>query len=251
MSGHSKWHTIKHKKAAADAKRGRVFTKLIKEITVAARIGGGDAEGNPRLRTVLLAAKSANMPKDNIEKAIKKGTGELPGVSYEEVAYEGYGPGGVALYVQALTDNRNRTLPEIRHLFTKYGGNLGESNCVSWKFEKKGYIVVPKEKASEESLLEIVLEAGGDDVRDDGANWEILTPPERLHAANEALGARGVQVTSAEISMVPKDSVKVEGKKAQQLLSMMEALEEHEDVQNVWANFDIDEAEITEQRAAS
>ena len=251
MSGHSKWHTIKHKKAAADAKRGRVFTKLIKEITVAARLGGGDAEGNPRLRTVLLAAKSANMPKDNIEKAIKKGTGELPGVSYEEVAYEGYGPGGVALYVQALTDNRNRTLPEIRHLFTKFGGNLGESNCVSWKFEKKGYIVVPKEKASEEALLEVVLEAGGDDVRDDGGNWEILTPPERLHAANEAIGARGIQVTSAEISMVPKDSVKVEGKKAQQLLSMMEALEEHEDVQNVWANFDIDEAEITEQRAAS
>ncbi len=251
MSGHSKWHTIKHKKAAADAKRGRVFTKLIKEITVAARLGGGDAEGNPRLRTVLLAAKSANMPKDNIEKAIKKGTGELPGVSYEEVAYEGYGPGGVALYVQALTDNRNRTLPEIRHLFTKFGGNLGESNCVSWKFEKKGYIVVPKEKASEEALLEVVLEAGGDDVRDDGGSWEILTPPERLHAANEALGARGIQVTSAEISMVPKDSVKVEGKKAQQLLSMMDALEEHEDVQNVWANFDIDEAEITEQRAAS
>ena len=251
MSGHSKWHTIKHKKAAADAKRGRVFTKLIKEITVAARLGGGDAEGNPRLRTVLLAAKSANMPKDNIEKAIKKGTGELPGVSYEEVVYEGYGPGGVALYVQALTDNRNRTLPEIRHLFTKYGGNLGESNCVSWKFEKKGYIVVPKEKASEETLLEVVLEAGGDDVRDDGGNWEILTPPDRLHAANEALGARGIQVTSAEISMVPKDSVKVEGKKAQQLLSMMEALEEHEDVQNVWANFDIDESEITEQRAAS
>ncbi|PYT16004.1 MAG: YebC/PmpR family DNA-binding transcriptional regulator [Acidobacteria bacterium] len=251
MSGHSKWHTIKHKKAATDAKRGRVFTKLIKEITVAARLGGGDAEGNPRLRTVLLAAKSANMPKDNIEKAIKKGTGELPGVSYEEVAYEGYGPGGVALYVQALTDNRNRTLPEIRHLFTKFGGNLGESNCVSWKFEKKGYIVVPKEKASEEALLEVVLEAGGDDVRDDGGNWEILTPPERLHAANEAIGARGIQVTSAEISMVPKDSVKVEGKKAQQLLSMMEALEEHEDVQNVWANFDIDEAEITEQRAAS
>ncbi len=251
MSGHSKWHTIKHKKAAADAKRGRVFTKLIKEITVAARLGGGDAEGNPRLRTVLLAAKSANMPKDNIEKAIKKGTGELPGVSYEEVAYEGYGPGGVAMYVQALTDNRNRTLPEIRHLFTKYGGNLGESNCVSWKFEKKGYIVVAKDKASEETLLEVVLENGGDDVRDDGGNWEILTPPERLHAVNEALGARGVQSASAEVSMVPKDSVKVEGKKAQQLLSMMEALEEHEDVQNVWANFDIDEAEITEQRAAS
>jgi YebC/PmpR family DNA-binding regulatory protein len=251
MSGHSKWHTIKHKKGAADAKRGRVFTKLIKEITVAARVGGGDPEGNPRLRTVVLAAKAANMPKDNIEKAIKKGTGELPGVSYEEVSYEGYGPGGVAVYVQTLTDNRNRTLPEIRHLFSKFGGNLGESNCVSWMFEKKGYIVIPKDKASEEALLEVVLDAGGDDVRDDGGNWEVLSPPERLHAVNEALSGKGIPVTSAEISMVPKNTVKIEGKKAQQLLSMMEALEEHEDVQNVWANFDIDEAEITEQRAAS
>ena len=251
MSGHSKWHTIKHKKGAADAKRGRVFTKLIKEITVAARFGGGDPEGNPRLRTVVLAAKAANMPKDNIEKAIKKGTGELPGVSYEEVSYEGYGPGGVAVYLQTLTDNRNRTLPEIRHLFSKFGGNLGESNCVSWMFEKKGYIVIPKDKASEEALLEVVLDAGGDDVRDDGGNWEVLSPPERLHAVNEALSGKGIPATSAEISMVPKNTVKIEGKKAQQLLSMMEALEEHEDVQNVWANFDIDEAEITEQRAAS
>lgn len=251
MSGHSKWHTIKHKKAATDAKRGRVFTKVIKEITVAARTGGGDPEGNPRLRTVLEAARAANMPKDNIEKAIKKGTGELPGVSYEEVSYEGYGPGGVAVYVQALTDNRNRTLPEIRHLFTKYGGNLGESNCVGWMFEKKGYIVLSKDKASEETLLEVVLEAGGDDVRDDGDNWEILTPPERVQAVKEVLGGRGIPVASAEISMVPKNTVRLEGKKAQQLLSMMEALEEHEDIQNVWANFDIDEAEITEQRAAS
>ena len=251
MSGHSKWHTIKHKKAATDAKRGRVFTKVIKEITVAARTGGGDPEGNPRLRTVLEAARAANMPKDNIEKAIKKGTGELPGVSYEEVSYEGYGPGGVAVYVQALTDNRNRTLPEIRHLFTKYGGNLGESNCVGWMFEKKGYIVLAKEKASEETLLEVVLEAGGDDVRDDGDNWEILTPPERVQAVKEVLTGRGIPVTSSEVSMVPKNTVRLEGKKAQQLLSMMEALEEHDDIQNVWANFDIDESEITEQRAAS
>ena len=251
MSGHSKWHTIKHKKAATDAKRGRVFTKVIKEITVAARTGGGDPEGNPRLRTVLEAARAANMPKDNIEKAIKKGTGELPGVSYEEVSYEGYGPGGVAVYVQALTDNRNRTLPEIRHLFTKYGGNLGESNCVGWMFEKKGYIVLAKDKASEETLLEVVLEAGGDDVRDDGDNWEILTPPERVQAVKEVLTGRGIPVTSSEVSMVPKNTVRLEGKKAQQLLSMMEALEEHEDIQNVWANFDIDESEITEQRAAS
>ncbi len=251
MSGHSKWHTIKHKKAATDAKRGRVFTKVIKEITVAARTGGGDPEGNPRLRTVLEAARAANMPKDNIEKAIKKGTGELPGVSYEEVSYEGYGPGGVAVYVQALTDNRNRTLPEIRHLFTKYGGNLGESNCVGWMFEKKGYIVLAKDKASEETLLEVVLEAGGDDVRDDGDNWEILTPPERVQAVKEVLTGRGIPVTSSEVSMVPKNTVRLEGKKAQQLLSMMEALEEHDDIQNVWANFDIDESEITEQRAAS
>ena len=251
MSGHSKWHTIKHKKAATDAKRGRLFTKVIKEITVAARAGGGDPEGNPRLRTVLEAARAANMPKDNIEKAIKKGTGELPGVSYEEVSYEGYGPGGVAVYVQALTDNRNRTLPEIRHLFTKYGGNLGESNCVAWMFEKKGYIVLSKDKASEETLLEVVLEAGGDDVRDDGDNWEVLTPPDRVHAVKEVLAARGIQAASAEVSMVPRNTVRLEGKKAQQLLAMMEALEEHEDIQNVWANFDIDEAEISEQRAAS
>jgi len=251
MSGHSKWHTIKHKKGAADAKRGRVFTRLIKEITVAARLGGGDPEGNPRLRTVILAAKAANMPKDNIEKAIKKGTGELPGVSYEEVVYEGYGPGGVALFVQALTDNRNRTLPEIRHLFAKFGGNLGESNCVSWMFEKKGYIVLPKGGRSDEELLEVVLEAGGDDVRDDGDNWEVLAPPERLEAVREALVARKIPVASAEVAMVPKTTVRVEGKKAQQLLSMIEALEEHDDVQNVWANFDIDDAEITEQQAAS
>jgi YebC/PmpR family DNA-binding regulatory protein len=251
MSGHSKWHTIKHKKGAADAKRGRVFTKLIKEITVAARVGGGDPDGNPRLRTVILAAKAANMPKDNIDKAIKKGTGELPGVTYEEISYEGYGPGGVALYVQALTDNRNRTLPEIRHLFSKFGGNLGESNSVAWMFEKKGYIVVPKGKGSEEDLLDVVLEAGGDDVRDDGDNWEILTPQNRLETVKEALSSRKIQPTTAEVSMVPKTTVKVEGRKAQQLLSMMEALEDHDDVQNVWANFDIDEAEITEQQAAS
>ncbi len=251
MSGHSKWHTIKHKKAATDAKRGRLFTKVIKEITVAARTGGGDPNANPRLRTVLAAAKAANMPKDNIDKAIKKGTGELPGVNYEEVSYEGYGPGGVAIFVSAVTDNKNRTLPEIRHMFSKYGGNLGESNCVSWMFEKKGYMVVPKAKAVEDLLMEIVIEAGGDDVRDDGDNWEILSPPERMEPVREALNAKGVQVTSAELSMIPKNTVKLEGKKAQQLLSMMEGLEEHDDVQNVWANFDIDAAEMDEERAAS
>jgi len=251
MSGHSKWHSIKHKKAAVDAKRGRLFTRVIKELTVAARLGGGDPDGNPRLRTVLLAAKAANMPKDNIEKAIKKGTGELPGVSYEEVTYEGYGPGGVAVYVQALTDNRNRTLPEIRHLFSKYGGNLGENNCVGWMFEKKGYIVVPKGHGSEEVLLEIVLEAGGDDVRDDGENWEVLTPPDSLEVVREALNGRGLPVSTAEVSMVPKNTIKLEGKKVQQLMTMMEVLEDHDDVQNVWANFDIDDAEISEAQAAS
>ena len=251
MSGHSKWHSIKHKKAATDAKRGRVFTRLIKEITVAARLGGGDPVGNPRLRSVLATAKGANMPKDNIEKAIKKGTGELPGVSYEEVAYEGYGPGGVAVLVQALTDNRNRTLPEIRHLFTKYGGNLGESNCVAWMFEKKGYIVVPKGNGNEEMLLEVVLESGGDDVRDDGDNWEILTPPESLDQVRDALAAKSIAFATAETSMLPKTTVKLEGKKARQLLNMMDGLEEQEDVQNVWANFDIDDAAIDDQRAAS
>ena len=251
MSGHSKWHSIKHKKGAADAKRGRVFTKLIKEITVAARLGGGDPDGNPRLRTVILAAKAANMPKDNIEKAIKKGTGELPGVSYEEVAYEGYGPGGVAVYVNAVTDNRNRTLPEIRHLFSKYGGNLGETNCVGWMFEKKGYLIVPKSAGPEERILELVLEAGGEDLRDDGDNWGIFTSPEALDPVKETLTAGKISPTTAEVSMVPKTSVKLEGKKAQQLLAMMEALEDHDDVQNVWANFDIDDAEITEERAAS
>jgi YebC/PmpR family DNA-binding regulatory protein len=251
MSGHSKWSSIKHKKAATDAKRGRLFTRIMKEITVAARLGGGDPDGNPRLRTVLLAARGANMPKDNTEKAIKKGTGELPGVSYEEIFYEGYGPGGVAIYIHAVTDNRNRTLPEIRRLFSKYGGNLGETHCVSWMFENKGYLVVPKEAAREETLLEVVLEAGGDDVRDDGGNWEIFTPPERLEGVKESLNAKSIETTTAELSMIPKTSVKLEGKKAKQLLSMMEALEEHDDVQNVWANFDIDEAEITEERAAS
>jgi YebC/PmpR family DNA-binding regulatory protein len=251
MSGHSKWHTIKHKKGAADAKRGRVFTKIIKEITVAARVGGGDPNGNPRLRTVVAAAKAANMPKDNIDKAIKKGTGELPGVSYEEVSYEGYGPGGVAVYVQALTDNKNRTLPEIRHLFSKYGGNLGAENCVGWMFEKKGYLVVPKAATSEDALMELVIEAGGDDVRDDGDNWEVFSPSDRLEQVREALTKKNVSVTTAEVSMVPKNTVKVEGKKAQQVLSMMDGLEEHDDVQNVWANFDIDAAEISEERAAS
>src|SRR6185436_10134215 len=190
-------------------------------------------------------------PKDNIEKAIKKGTGELAGVSYDEVSYEGYGPGGVAMFVQALTDNRNRTLPEIRHLFSKYGGNLGESNCVGWMFEKKGYLIVGKSTANEDTLMEVVIEAGGDDVREDGDNWEIFTPPDRLEQVREAIAGRGIAIGSAEVSMVPKNTIKVEGKKAQQVLAMMEGLEEHDDVQNVWANFDIDDADMDEERAAS
>lgn len=251
MSGHSKWHSIKHKKAATDAKRGRLFTRLIREITVATRTGGGDPEGNPRLRTCLATAKGANMPKDNIDKAIKKGTGELPGVTYEEVVYEGYGPGGVAVFVQTLTDNRNRTLPEIRNLFSKFGGNLGASNCVAWMFEKKGYIVVPKSGGSEESLMEAIIEAGGDDVRDDGDNWEVLSPPEAFDQVREALASHEIQFTSAEISMVPKTTVKLDGRKAQRLLAMMEGLEDQDDVQNVWANFDIDTDAIDAQQAAT
>ena len=212
MSGHSKWHTIKHKKAAADSKRGRVFTRIIKELTVAARVGGGDPDGNPRLRTVLAAAKAANMPKDNIVKAIKKGTGELPGVSYEEVAYEGYGPGGVAIYVQAMTDNKNRTLPEIRHLFAKYGGNLGEQNSVAWMFETKGYIVVDKGHLSEDELMETVLEAGGEDLRDDGESYEIFTLPEAYQRVRDALEKKKIPIAMGEVAKIPKNRIRVEGK---------------------------------------
>jgi YebC/PmpR family DNA-binding regulatory protein len=244
MSGHSKWHSIKHKKAAIDAKRGKAFTQIIKEITVAARTGGGDVNFNPRLRLAVDKAKAENMPKDNIERAIKKGTGELEGFNLEEVSYEGYGPGGVAVFIEATTDNRNRTVGEVRHLFSKYGGNLGESGSVGWMFHKKGYIVVERKDATEETLLEIVLEAGGEDVKEDGSNWEIYTPPEAFEAVRDALKKKGIPIAAEELGMIPQTEVKLEGKQAQQMLKLMEALEEHDDLTNVWANFDIEEKEI-------
>jgi YebC/PmpR family DNA-binding regulatory protein len=244
MSGHSKWATIKHKKGAADARRGKVFTRLIKEITVAARIGGGDPNGNPRLRAAVAAAKAENMPADNIKRAIQKGTGELPGATYEEGVYEGYGPGGVAMMVEVATDNKNRTISEIRHIFTKHGGNLGESGCVSWMFQKKGYVVVEKEKAGEEKLLDIVMEAGADDLGEDGSNWEIFTSPNSLHQVVDQLKSQNITPALAEVAMIPQSYVKLSGKSAQQMLRLSEELEDHEDVQHVYANFDIEESEL-------
>lgn len=244
MSGHSKWHSIKHKKAAADAKRGKAFTGLIKEITVAARLGGGDIEFNPRLRLAVDKAKAANMPKDNIERAIKKGTGELEGYSLEEVQYEGYGPGGVAVFIEATTDNKNRTVSEVRHFFSKYGGNLGESGSVNWMFDKKGYLVVDRRHIDEETLLETVLEAGAEDVGEDESHWEIFTSPEVFQQVRDALAAKNIPIEVEEIAMIPQTHVKLEGKQAKQMLKLMEALEEHEDLTSVWANFDIEEKEI-------
>ncbi len=244
MSGHSKWHSIKHKKAAADAKRGKIFTRVIKELTVAARQGGGDPDTNPRLRTVLADAKAVNMPAENIKRAIRRGTGEEPGMQYEEVIYEGYGPGGAALLIDVLTDNKNRTVGEIRHLLSKYGGNLGAENSVAWMFAKKGSIVVEKRKADEERLMSAVLEAGADDLRDDESNWEVVTAPDVFAPALDAVKALGVEPLSAEVAMLPQNYVKLEGKSAQQILKLMDALEEHEDVRHVWSNFDIAEKEI-------
>ena len=244
MSGHSKWHTIKHKKGALDAKRGKMFTRIIKELTVAARNGGGDPDSNPRLRTVIAEAKSVNMPGDNIKKAIQRGTGELPGVSYEEVTYEGYGPGGAAVIIEALTDNRNRTVGELRHLLTKHNGNLGERNSVAWMFSKKGYIVVDKAAAGEEQLLDVVLEAGGDDLRDDGDSWEILSEPSAFEGVKEAVKALGIEPQSAQVAMLPQNYVKLEGKDASQMVKLMDALDDHDDVKQVWSNFDIEEKEI-------
>jgi YebC/PmpR family DNA-binding regulatory protein len=242
MSGHSKWATIKHKKGAADAKRGKIFTKLIKEISVAARISGGDPDSNPRLRTAILAAKAENMPADNIKRAIQKGTGELPGSVYEEGVYEAYGPGGVAMMVEVATDNKNRTTSEIRHIFGKHGGSFGAS--VAWMFSKRGYVIVEKEKASEDTLLELVTEAGADDMKDDGASWEILSAPENFHNVVDKLKAAEITPAAAEVSMVPQNYVKLTGKQAEQMLRLMEELEDHEDVQHVYANFDIEEAEM-------
>ena len=244
MSGHSKWHTIKHKKGAADAKRGKIFTRLIKELTVAARAGGGDPDMNPRLRTIVTEAKANNMPRENIERAIRRGTGEEPGVSYEEITYEGYGPGGVALLIQTLTDNKNRTVGEIRHLLGKYAGNLAAENSVAWMFSRKGQVVVEKERADEEKLLSAALEAGADDMNDDGSAWEIVSTPESFEGVRDAVKQLGIEPATAEVSMIPQNHVKLEGKAAQQMLRLMEALDDHDDVQHVWANFDIEEKEI-------
>jgi len=244
MSGHSKWHTIKHKKGAADAKRGKVFTRIIKELTVAARAGGGDVDSNPRLRTIVAEAKSVNMPADNIKRAIQRGTGELPGVNYEEITYEGYGPGGAAIIIETLTDNKNRTVGELRHMLGKYGGNLAAENSVAWMFDKKGYIVVDKTKAEEEALMAAALDAGADDMRDDGDSWEIMTPVDAFQKVLEAVKAMGIEPAAAEIAMLPQNYVKLEGKPAQQMVRLMEAAEDHEDTKKVWSNADIEEKEI-------
>lgn len=244
MSGHSKWHTIKHKKGALDAKRGKIFTRLIKEITVAARMGGGDIDANARLRKVVNDAKGQNMPNDTIDRAIKRGTGELEGVNYEEITYEGYGIGGVAMLVETLTDNRNRTVAELRHLFSKNGGNLGEAGSVAWMFDKKGYIVVDKEAKSEEELFEIALEAGADDVQDEGDVFEIYTAPENFDTVLEAVKAAGIEPQAAEISMIPQNYIKLEGAEAKAMLKLYDAIDDHDDVQKLSANFDIDESEM-------
>jgi YebC/PmpR family DNA-binding regulatory protein len=241
MSGHSKWSTIKRKKGAADAKRGKVFSKVIKEITIAARIGGGDPEGNPRLRAAILLAKNENMPKDNIDRAIKKGTGDLEGATYEEIIYEAYGPGGVAILTQVLTDNKNRTVADIRHIFTKNNGSMGETGCVAWMFEKKGYIVFDKSKIDEEALMEWGLEAGVEDIREQEEEWEVITSLEDFEKTRAALETKKWIPQVAELTMIPKNTVTLEGKNAEQMLRLMEALEDNDDVQNVYANFDIPE----------
>jgi YebC/PmpR family DNA-binding regulatory protein len=244
MSGHSKWSTIKHKKGAADARRGKIFTKIIKEITIAARMGGGDQTGNPRLRSAILAAKAENMPKENIDRAIKKGTGELPGVSYEEAIFEGYGPGGVAVLVDILSDNRNRTVADIRHIFSKNAGNLGEAGCVSWMFDKKGLIVFEKDKVEEEKLMDLALEAGAQDVQETDKEYEVITEPADFERVKKQLDEAKLTPTYAEISMVPQSTVRLTGKEAQQMLRLMESLEDSEDVQHVYANFDIPDEEL-------
>lgn len=239
MSGHSKWASIKHKKAAMDAKKGKIFTKLIKEITAAARIGGGHPDGNPRLRTAIQAAKDANMPNDNIKKAIQKGTGELPGTYYEEVSYEGYGIGGVAVLVNVLTDNKNRTVSEIRYIFSKNGGSLGETGCVSWMFSKKGLIMIEEDKVNEDELIDIVLNEGAEDVKRSEGQYEITMPPESFENIENGLKQNNIEISFAEITMVPQSAVRLERKEAQQMLKLMEGLEDHDDVQQVYANFDI------------
>lgn len=239
MAGHSKWANIKHKKGKEDARRGKVFTKLIKEITVAARMGGGDPSANPRLRSAILAAKAENMPKDNLERAIKKGTGELEGVNYDEMTYEGYGPGGAAIIVESLTDNKNRAIADIRHIFTKYGGNIGSTGCVSWMFDKKGLIVVDKKTANEELLMEIAIEAGAEDVKDEGDEFEVITAPDDFETVKEALDNAKILCSSAEVTMIPQNYTRIEGTDAEKMIKMMDALDDCDDVQNVHTNADI------------
>jgi YebC/PmpR family DNA-binding regulatory protein len=242
MSGHSKWSSIKHKKGAVDAKRGKIFTKLIKEITVAARMGGsGDPDANPRLRTAIAAAKNENMPKDNIERAIKKGTGELEGVSYEESTYEGYGPGGAAVLVESLTDNKNRAVADIRHIFSKCGGNLGENGCVAWMFDKKGYIVVDRSVVDEDSLMEAALDAGAEDVREDESNYEVITAPEDFEAVKTAVDEKSIPCLDAEVTMLPQTATNLQGKEAEQMIRLMDMLDDCDDVQKVYTNADIPE----------
>ena len=246
MSGHSKWATIKHKKGALDAKRGKAFTRLIKEITIAARQGGGDPDGNPRLRSAVAAAKAENMPADNIKRAIQRGTGELPGATYEEISFEGYGPGGVALIVEATTDNRNRAVSEIRHTFSKHGGNLGEPNSVRFMFSKKGIIAVAKDAATEEQLMNIVLEAGGEDLNDEGDTWEIITDPQSFDAVAQAVRDAKIETVMSEVTMIASTYTRLEGAQAAQMVRLLEALEDHDDVQNVYSNFDMDAQQMEE-----
>lgn len=241
MSGHSKWSSIKHKKGITDARRGKIFTKLIKEITVAARMSGGDINSNPRLRTAVQAAKSENMPKDNIDRAIKKGTGELEGVFYEESIYEGYGPGGAAVYIESVTDNKNRAVADIRHILNKAGGNLGSNGCVAWMFEKKGYIVVENQSVDEDALMEVAIDAGAEDVREDNGNYEIITAPKDFEAVKTAVDNASIPCIVAEITMFPQSTVNLQGKEAEQMLNLMETLEDCDDVQKVYTNADIPE----------
>ena len=244
MSGHSKWHSIKHKKGAADAKRGKIFTRLAREITVAARDSGGDPDMNPRLRKAIADGKSANMPNDNIDRAIKRGTGEIEGVSYEEITYEAYGPGGVAILIKTMTDNRNRTVAELRHLLSKNNGNLGESGSVSYLFDRKGYIVVDKEQKSEDELFELAIEAGADDLKDDGANFEIFTEQDSFEDVKKAIKDAEINAEVSEISMIPQNYIKVEGSDAKNMIKLYEAIDDHDDVQNVYTNSDIDDSEL-------
>ena len=246
MSGHSKWSTIRHKKGAADAKRGKIFTKLIKEITIAARMGGGDQNANPRLRSAILAAKAENMPRDNMDRAIKKGTGELEGVTYEENTYEGYGPGGAAIILESLTDNKNRAVAEIRHIFNKRGGNMGENGCVAWMFDKKGYMGIDKKAVTEEKLMEVALEAGAEDVREEGDTFEVITAPDEFENVKAALDKAEIPYTDAEVTMLPKNTVSLAGKEAEQMIKLMEALEDCDDVQKVYTNADIPDDMVVE-----